>query len=190
VLLLLLPDCPPEDANAQLFEIAGTIQQTNELANQALASLSFAAPSSRFLRTMDEMILASPQLQKLRIQDAEREKALGAAAMADQEFKTATDNAYGWVDDDEELTPDGDIRRRKGKALVTNGMREHLRRQLGAQWFNFERISEAYELQRGAKRSGPEGGSTLKSVSAGPTSKAESNVKDQTTRKRTKAGTS
>ncbi|KAJ9100055.1 hypothetical protein QFC20_005579 [Naganishia adeliensis] len=188
ILLLLLPDCVPEDAQTQLSEIAGTIHQTNELANQALASLLFAAPSTRFLRTMDEMILANPQLQKLRIDDAEREKALGAAVMADQEFKTATDNAYGWVDDDEELTADGNVRKKKGKTLVTNGMREHTRRQLGAQWYNFERISEAYELQRGAKRSPTEGPATGKVSPAESTRKVEGTVKDQTLRNRTKAG--
>lgn len=188
ILLLLLPDCPPDDAQSQLSEIAGTIHQTNELANQALASLLFAAPSTRFLRTMDEMILANPQLQKVRIDDAEREKALGAAIMADQEFKTATDNAYGWVDDDEELTADGDVRKKKGKTLVTNGMREHTRRQLGAQWYNFERISEAYELQRSTNRPKAEGSAAVKASTAEPARKMEGNVEDQTLRNRTKAG--
>ncbi|KAJ9104559.1 hypothetical protein QFC21_002057 [Naganishia friedmannii] len=148
ILLMLLPDNPPESAEVQLSEIAGTIKQTSEIASQALTSLSFAAPSTRFLRTMDEMILANPELRDKRVSQAEREKLLRDMIMNEDQFRTATDNAYGWVDDDEEITADGNVKKRKGKALVTNGMREVTRRQLGAQWNSFEKISEAYELQR------------------------------------------
>ncbi|KAJ9115107.1 hypothetical protein QFC22_005437 [Naganishia vaughanmartiniae] len=148
ILLMLLPENPPESVEVQLSEIAGTIKQTSEIASQALTSLSFAAPSTRFLRTMDEMILANPELRDKRISQAEREKLLRDMIMNEDRFRTATDNAYGWVDDDEEITSDGNVKKRKGKALVTNGMREVTKRQLSAQWNNFEKISEAYELQR------------------------------------------
>lgn len=145
---MLLPDNPPESVEAQLSEIAGTIKQTSEIASQALTSLSFAAPSTRFLRTMDEMILTNPELRDKRVSQAEREKHMRDMIMNEDQFRTATNNAYGWVDDDEEITSEGNVKKRKGKTLVTNGMREVTRRQLDAQWNNFEKISEAYELQR------------------------------------------
>lgn len=101
---------------------------------------------------MDEMILANPALQKLRTEEAEREKATAQAAMADKEFKAATDSVYGWVDDDEELDSYGDVRRIRGKSLVTNGLREHTRKLLAAQWHNLESVSELYEMRRDVLR--------------------------------------
>lgn len=99
------------------------------------------------------MILATPPLQKMRTEEAEREKAAGRAVMEDEEFKAATDSVYGWVDDDQEMDANGDVRKVRGKTLVANGMREHTRDHLAAQWGNFERISEVYEMQRDIMRS-------------------------------------
>jgi hypothetical protein len=101
---------------------------------------------------MDEMILATPALQKLRTEEAEREKAFAQMAMADKDFRNATDSVYGWVDDDEELDSNGDVRKIKGKSLVANGLREHTRKILAAQWHNLESVSELYEMRRDVLR--------------------------------------
>lgn len=150
VVLMLLPDFPPENSELSLCETAATIQRCRELVNHSTGSMSSALTITRYLRLMDESIMATPSLREIRSQEAEAEKAAREAITADKEFREATDRFFGWVDDNEEIDANGNVRTIRGKTLVQNGLRQAIRTYVGGLWDQLGQISEMFADRRHA----------------------------------------